>query len=91
MKRRPIVAASSADAGSLQSFFALPLDQSLLGGGPVKRVATAGEVERKTSSPQFDSIRGKITVVGWVVVQGLVTGQGQLRRAKAIAAAADLQ
>jgi len=48
-------------------------------------------VERKTSSPQFDSIRGKITAVGWVVVQGLVTGQGQLRRAKAIAAAADLQ
>ena len=29
--------------------------------------------------------------MGWVVVQGLVTGQGQLRRAKAIAAAADLQ
>jgi len=66
------------------------MGQSLLGGGPVRRVATAGGGERQEN--KLSTIRlnlGKIAVV-WVVL-GLVTGSSLCpRRAKALAAG-DLQ
>ena len=70
MKRRRIV---SCSAGSLQSFFALPLNSrswvaALCGGSPQLEV----ESDKETGSPQRLN-SGKIAVVGWVVL-GLVTG-----------------